>query len=400
MHRVLIVGGGFGGVKAAQELSKCKDVEVRLVDPKSYMEYHAAMYRMVTGRSPMEVCLPYTDLFEGMNVDVQKDSIQTLDFDSKIATGASGSRYSFDSIILAVGSQPAYFGIPGIEEHAHSMQSACSAAALRYQLQELFTAVKSAKPQENTSLFRIAVVGAGATGVELAGELAWYVRDLARKNAVDPSLVTVDLIEAAPRVLPSLSERTSTKALHQLRKLGVHVYVNRSLEREEEGQIILNDMQIQAKTVVWTAGVKAHTLLSSLGFETDKRGRVVVDEHLHVKDKPTVYVIGDGASTKFSGMAQTALRDAVHVAAVISATLQGTLIPHYTSKTPAYAVPVGPKWAAFCFAGWCVFGRLGWMLRRLLDLYVFLSLLPFAKAMKAFRSTNQTEELTKSCPIR
>jgi NADH dehydrogenase len=159
-------------------------------------------------------------------------------------------------------------------------------------------------------------------------------------------------------------------------------------------------MNIKAKTVVWTAGVKAHKLLSTLGLETDKKGRVIVDEHLRAKGKNDVYVVGDAAATKFSGMAQTALQDGAHVADVIVSALQRKTPPAYLPRIPAYAVPVGPGWAAFCVAGWCAFGRLGWFMRRFLDLYVFVSLLPFRKAMTAFRSTNQTEEFTKSCPIR
>lgn len=384
-HSVLIVGGGFGGIKAAQLLSRNKDISVRLIDPKSFMEYHAAVYRLVTGRSAVETCIPYTDLLRGTNVECVKDAVASIDLVAKTANGTSGSQYRYDSLILAVGSETTYFGIKGVQEHAYGIKTVDEALRLKRHINDVFVSVQSVAKEEKTPAMHIVVIGGGASGVELAGELASYTRKLARKHRVDASLITIDLIEAMPRVLPQLPENVSTRTLNRLRNLGVNVLLNRSVIREEADQLFLADMQMTAKTIVWTAGMKANRLASMVsGIETDKRGRAVVDQHLRLAQFPEVYVIGDAAATKYSGMAQTAIADAVYVSKHIVSLLQNKTMQPYTQPAPAYSVPVGPRWAATVYHGMQFFGLVGWFMRRAADLRAFLSLLPVGPAVRAY----------------
>ncbi len=385
MHNVLIVGGGFGGIRAAQLLSKNKKVSVRLIDPKTYMEYHAAVYRLVTGRSATETCIPYSELLRGKNVELVKDSVTTVDLASKTAIGASSSRYQYDSLILAVGSETSYFGIKGIEEHAYGIKTIDEALRLKRHINETFSSLKDTKPDEKAPAMHIVVIGGGASGVELAGELASYTRTLARKHSVDSSLITIDLIEAMPRVLPQLPENVSRKTLSRLRTLGVNVLLNRSVVKEESDQLFLKDMQMTAKTIVWTAGMKANRLASMVpGLSVDKRGRAVVDHSLVATGHKDVYIIGDAAATKYSGMAQTAIADASYVSGAIVAQINGTAARAYVQPAPAYSVPVGPRWAATVYHGAQFFGFIGWMMRRAADFRAFMSLLPFQAAFRAY----------------
>ncbi len=386
MHKVLIVGGGFGGIRAAQLLSRNPGLSVRLIDPKSYMEYHAAVYRLVTGRSATETCIPYSELLKGSNVEFVKDAISAVNLPEKTAMGTSGSRYQYDSLILAVGSETSYFGIKGIEEHAYGIKTVDEALRLKRHINEVFQTIQNAKPEEKTPAMHIAVIGGGASGVELAGELASYTRILARKYSVDASLITIDLIEAMPRVLPQLPEKVSKKTLARLRQLGVNVLLNRSVVREEADQLFLKDMQMTAKTIVWTAGMKANRLASMVpGMTVDKRGRAMVDESMTAVGHNDVYVIGDAASTKYSGMAQTAIADAGYVAKVIQGKLNGEKNSAYVQPAPAYSVPVGPRWAATVYHGVQFFGFVGWFMRRAADFRAFFSLLPLCEAIRAYR---------------
>jgi NADH dehydrogenase len=392
---VLIIGGGFGGVKLAQKLGKKAHLHVRLMDPKSFMEYHAAVYRLTTGRSAMEVWFPYTDLLKGTHVEGVRDTAISIDIQKKIVTGVTGSTYTYDTLVLALGCEASFFGIEGVEQNAFSINSVNQALKLRGHIHDCFTRVSSAKQEDKTPLLHIVVVGGGASGVELAGEFASYTRHVAVLHKVDPSLITIDLIEAMPRVLSTLPQRLSDATLQRLRELGVNVYLNRSVVKETVESLFLKDMQMTTKTVVWTAGLKGNSLLQSVvGLTLDKRGRVIVDDSLHAVGTNDVYAIGDIASTKYSGMAQTALADAAYVAKSITA--KGHVRP-YVQPAPAYAVPVGPNFAVVLYHGMKFSGRIGWILRRAADARAFFAMLQPVDAFKAFVSGFSSQESCEVC---
>ena len=156
------------------------------------------------------------------------------------------------------------------------------------------------------------VIGGGPTGVEMCGELMDYARKLARKHGSDQSMVTVDLIEAAPRLLPTMPADVSDAVYDQMHRRGVNVFLNRTVIKEEVDELFLKDSRIKTNTVIWTAGVITSRLIGKIeGLELDKRGRVVVDQYLQAKGHKHVYVIGDAASTPYSGLAQTADGDEI-----------------------------------------------------------------------------------------
>lgn len=398
-HRVLIVGGGFGGVKAALELANHHDLAVTLVSDKSHFEYHAALYRVVTGRSVLEVCIPLIEIFAGKKTEIIEDEVQSVDRESRSVKGRSGHSYHYDSLILALGSETAYFDIPGLEKLSYGFKSITEALELKNHLHQIMTTCSEQTDQaEKVCSCHIIIVGGGASGVEIAGELAVYVRRLAREHGVDQSLVTVDLIEAAPRLLPGLPESTSRQAAGRLHRLGVNVYVNRALIREEIESVFLKDMEIRTKTVIWTAGIKPNRLYQEIkGLKFDKKGRVLVDQYLRPIGDENVYIIGDAASTEFSGMAQTAITDGALVAENISNQLRHRPLSTYTPVKPVYAIPIGPGWAISMIFGQQISGRLGWWVRRWADLKFFLTILPINKARLAFANGRTICEICNIC---
>ena len=398
--KIVIVGGGFGGVRTALDLSRenLPGAKIILLSNKPHFEYHAGLYRVVTGKSPLEVCIPLNEIFENKNVEVVEDKIVKVDLTRKVLFGESGSKYKFNFLVAALGSETAYFDIPGLKEYSFGFKSITEALRLKNHLHEVFASCEKAPKEEKVCLVHVVVVGAGSSGTELAGELALYTKEMAKNHNIDPSLVTVDLIEVAPRILPSLPEKVSKKVDKHLRSLGVNIFVNRAILKEEIKQVYLHDIEMKVKTVIWTAGVKPNNLYREVkGLEFDSKGRVLVDEYLQAKGQQGVFVIGDAASTLYSGTAQTAISDGKIVGENIYRLIKGKHLVKNTPKKPVTAIPVGTGWAAVVIGPVELYGSLGWSLRRLAGFRFFLTILPFKKALLAFQDGKTICETCSIC---
>lgn len=405
--KIIIVGAGFGGIRTALDLEKKigAKTNITLINDKPHFEYTPALYRIVTGRSPLEVCVPIKEIFEKKKVLFIRDAIVSLNLKENSVTGTSGSKYVYDYLVLALGSETEYFEILGLKERSFGFKTIAEALRLKRHLHETFEECEDiTKAQKNIDQktknlcsTHIVIIGAGPSGVELASELALYCKKLAKKHFVDSSLVTIDLIEAAPRILPLLPENFTKKIEARLRSFGINIYTNREVVREEIEDVYMKDMQLKTKTVIWAAGIRAHSLGErTQNIELSKRKKIMVDEHLRLKNHDNVFVIGDVAETEYSGMAQTALHEARETAKNIIRHMKGkALFPHRT-KRPGYIVPVGPGWAGIVLNSVTLYGKLGWFLRQIADLRFFISILPPKKAWSAF---HEHKTLCESCEI-
>lgn len=400
-HRVLILGGGFVGIAAALGMARrrMKGVHITLVSDRPHFEYHGALYRLVTGTSPLEICMPLREIFAGTDVDVVLDTIEGLDKEKKVATGASGSTYHYDHLVLGLGAETNYFGIPGLKELSFGMKTINDALRLKRHISEVLLTCKTGTKEEQVCATNFAVIGGGPTGIEMAADLIVYARKLAGEYGIDPSLVTVEIIEGAPRLIPTLPEAFSRRLEHHIRGLGVNIFTNRSIEREEIEKVYLKDMELRTKTVIWTAGVMANHLHKDWGLPVDKRGRVEVDEHFRAKGMERIYVGGDAAVAEHWGMAQTAHYHGGHIADAISADIKGLRPPKYHAKAPIYAIPGGPGWAGVLWGKIEVYGSTGWFLRRLVDFIVFNWMLPPKKAWDVFRSGKSICDSCSVCSV-
>lgn len=403
--RIVIVGGGFAGIATAHALLKEHhgQVAITLVAAVPHFVYHPALYRLVTGGQSNEVCIPLSEVFAGTVVEVVHDRILELNRTERTCVGASGTQYDYDDLVLALGSETNYFGIPGLKEFSYGMKSIEEALRLKQHISEVLLTcqVEGMSKADQICAANFVVIGAGATGVEMAGQLIVYARALAKQNGIDPSVVSVELIEGAPKIIPALPAAFTDRIEHHLRGLGINIFLNRTIEREEVEGVYLKDMDMKARTVIWTAGVKANSLYETWKLPVDKRGKVEVDEHLRLKDDQHVFIAGDGAATKYSGWAQTAMADGEHVARVISAEFHGEHLPVHVPKPPANAIPAGPGWAGvtigFLGRDMHFYGRIGWLLRRVADLKTFLEILPFRQAVHAFRNKTNICEACRAC---
>ncbi len=388
--RVVIVGGGFGGIRAALNLVNKTGFEVILISKLPYFEYTAALYRSATGRSQRESAIPLSDFFtKARNINIVQDEIVGLDNDARAITGQSGEVYHYDTLIFAVGSVVNYFGINGLRELSYRVRTVSDALALKRHLHDDLTA-------GHVTERNYVVVGGGATGVELASEFTSYLKKVRLEHGIKTKF-NVDLIEAGPSLLASLPTSFTDKINRRLKRLGVKMYFNTAVKAEDAAAIQLPRGSIKSHTVVWSAGLTNNPFFDKYPklFTTGRGDKVVVNEYLEAL--PNVYIIGDSAATQYSGLAQTAISDANFVTANLMRQSHHRAAVTYKPKRPIYAIPAGHRWAAVLWGRTRFYGYPGWILRRLADLRLYVSFLPLKKALTIWQSGSETDEACATC---
>jgi NADH dehydrogenase len=381
--QITIVGGGFGGVKAALALAENKDTKVTLITDKPDFQYYPGLYSTATGRSHRQSFVPLGQIFAGHdNIHVVMDTITTIDKAAKTITGASGKTYEYKKLILALGSVTTYFGIKGIDQYSYGIKSAAEINRLKQHLVDEFS-----KPNGADKDFLI--VGAGPTGVELAAALGTYLNQLKKHFKQPEPRMRISIIEAGPRVLPRMSEAASALVHTRLKELGVHVELNKKVEEQTADSLIVSGTPIKSHTVVWTSGVANNPFFAANAsqFELSKNGKVIVDDHL--RSGADVYVIGDNAFTKYSGLAQTAMHDALFV----TKHLQKKSKRKYVAKLPPVVVPVGADWAIFEYRKLHIAGKIGAAIREAADVVGYSDILPFGQALGVWRAQKIKEDM-------
>ena len=292
--KVLIVGGGFGGLAAARALARA-DVRVTLVDRRNHHLFQPLLYQVATaGLSPADIAEPIRSLLSDQaNARVLLGEVVAVHADAHEVELADGERLTYDRLILAAGARHGYFGNPQWEQHAPGLKTLGDALDIR---RRILTAFERAERTPDPKLMTFVVVGGGATGVELAGAIA----DIARRvmaddfRNIDTTQARVVLVEGGPRILGAFSAPLPEEARRQLEELGVEVRLEAQVTDVDEDGVSLGEERIEAATVVWAAGVDASPLVRPLG-DTDRSGRVKVGPDLTVPGHPHVYVIGDAA---------------------------------------------------------------------------------------------------------
>lgn len=380
--QITIVGGGFGGVKAALTLSKKKNALITLITDKPDFQYYPALYGTATGKSHRQSWIPLGEIFAGHdNVEVVIDSVTQIDKAAKTITTSSGTTHTYKKLILSLGSVTTYFGIPGLNDYAYGIKSHDEITRLKQHLLEEFSKANGADKD-------FLIVGAGPTGVELASALGTYLKHLKKRYRQHEPRITISIIEAASRVLPRMSEKASSLVAERLKKLHVHVELNKKVEEETADSLIVNGKPIKSHTVIWTSGVANNPFFSKNAnqFELAKNGKVVVDAYL--RSSQDVYVIGDNAFTQWCGLAQTALYDGIFVAEHIL----GKSKKKYVAKLPPVVVPIGEHWAIFEYKNIRFGGRLGSLIRSAADFVGYYDILPFSQALGVWRAQKIKEE--------
>ena len=338
---VVIIGGGFGGLRAAQALKSAR-VDVTLIDRRNYHLFQPLLYQVATGSlSPGEIAAPLRSVFSRQkNTRVLLGEVVDLDPVTKRVMLADGASIEYDSLIVAAGSQTFYYGHDAWREWAPGMKSIEEATNIRHKILYAFeVAERLSDPVQRRAWLTFVIVGAGATGVELAGAIGEIARQTLKNDfrSIRPEEAEIILLDGAPRVLPPFPDDLAQKAQRSLEKLGVEVKTGvmvKDVDREGVTIETHNGTQrLNARTVIWAGGVTVsplgRTVAKRTNAETDKGGRIKVNPDLTVPNYPNIYVIGDLALLQdangkaLPGVAQVAMQQGTYAAKAIVRKLQG-----------------------------------------------------------------------------
>ncbi len=330
--KVVIVGGGFGGLKAAEALARLP-VDITVIDRKNHHTFQPLLYQVATaGLSPAEIAAPIRGILaRHKNVEVLLGEVSGFDLERRKVL-VDGFELPYDYLVVAAGAMHAYFGHDAWEPLAPGLKTIEDALEIRrrillaYELAEREAALTGMHRPLN-----FVVVGAGPTGVELAGTLAEIARRSLAENFrnIDPTKTRVLLVEAGPSILSSYPEDLRLSAVSQLQHLGVEVQTNSVVTDVRSGQVRIGEQALPAEVVLWAAGVAASPLGRALGAPTDRNGRVMVEPDLSVPGHPEVFVIGDLAAMNdehgkpLPGVAPVAMQQGTFVGRQIKADLEG-----------------------------------------------------------------------------
>ncbi len=385
-HQVVIVGGGFGGVKSALRLAEDGRFHITLISDSDSFDFHPALYRTATGGKRKISSIPLSEVFNEKRITIVRDKAVSIDRKIHSLKTKNGQIFSYDALILSIGLVTNYFGINGLSELSYSMKSLEEAEEIKNHLhKQLF--------DDHRPDLSYVIIGGGPTGVELAGALPAYLKQICIRHGLKPREFHIDLVEAAPRLLPNLPKDLSAKVTRRLRKLDIKLYLKTPAQAQTIDSLIINGKPIRSHTVIWTAGVANNPFFTENQFQLASNKKVRVDQYLQAE--PGIYVIGDSADTPYSGMAQTALHDAVTVTNNLIRLADKKLPLPYAAKKPIYITPVGKYWAAVLWGNIRLYGKIGWILRRLADLIAYHDFQPWLIATKRWLSEDDEEE---SCP--
>lgn len=331
--KVVIIGGGFGGLEAAKELAN-EAVEVALVDRKNHHTFQPLLYQVATAvLSPGEIASPIRRiLHRAKNIEVILGEAVDFDLTKNTVRLLDGSEIAFDYLILAAGARHSYFGNDDWEKHAPGLKTLEDAVEIRrrvllaFELAEREAYLTGVKKHLN-----FVVIGGGATGVEVAGAIAGIARTALAKdfNLIDTKRALVQLFEGGDRILNAFSPDLSAKAKEDLESLGVEVYLNSFVTDVEDGRVKVGEKWVACDVAVWATGVAASSLGKKLGAETDKAGRVFVNKDLTIPNHKNIFVIGDMVNLTqedgkpVPGVAPAAMQMAETAAANILRDLEG-----------------------------------------------------------------------------
>jgi NADH dehydrogenase len=379
-HRIVILGGGFGGLYAAKALGGKKDAEVTLVDRRNFHLFQPLLYQVATGElSPADVAFPLRAVLNDQhNIRVVLGEAIDIDPANRTLLLSDGASEPYDTLIIATGARNHYFGNDAWMEFAPGLKSIEDATRMRHRILYAFEAAERATdPEEHRAWLTFVVVGAGPTGVELAGALGEIANDALKDDfhRIKPEEARILLVDNSPRVLGTFPSDLSQKAEQALIKLGVRSLLDAKVTCIDERGVTLQtehgDEHIHSYTVLWAAGVTASTfsrvVAEKTGVQLDRGGRIPVDEYCKIPGRPEIFVIGDVAQKTGSdgkplpGVAPVAMQQGKYVAKSILKRIRNQPVKpfHYFDK--GTLAVIGRASAVAQFDKLHIHGLLAWL---------------------------------------
>lgn len=399
MKRIFVVGGGYAGVKTAltlhKKLRRNPDVEITLVDRSEHHTLLTELHEVAGNRvDDTSVLVPLRKIFQYTKVKLIKDDISHVEL-SENRLFSSTAEYEYDYLVLAGGSRPTFFGVPGVEEHAFTLWSHADAVRIRDHIRKQFLmASQTTDLQCRRQMLTLAVCGGGFTGVELIGELARWQKELCREYGIASGEVNLILVEATDKILTVLPDKLVLKSMHYLQRLGVEVMLNSPIVEVGATAITLKSGQlIPTNTLIWAAGVEAGELSGKTGLELEKRERVQVNEYQQTEVE-NVYCIGDMASG-LPALVEAALQTAETAALNIVADIEGTEKRPIDPRFHGVMVSIGRWWGVADLMGVHLTGILAIIMKHLVNLHYLFDIGGFELCIKYIKHEFFRESLSR-----
>lgn len=388
VKKIVILGTGYAGVHAAKLLhkkfKKDENVEVTLIGKDPYHTLMTELHEVAGGRVEAEsVQVSLKRIFSAKKVDVVLDEIKTIDFDKRILS-SENSTYEYDYLILGTGSEPAFFGVPGVQENGFTIWSLEDALKIREHVENMFRkASKERNAEKRRRLLSFVVAGAGFTGVETIGELVEWKKKLCRNYDIDEKEVRLVLVEALDKILPILNDNLIAKSERYLTKHGVEVLKSSPITNVDKNFINLkNGSQIETNTLIWTCGVQASKFAANLGLKTSRAGRIQTNEYMQSVDYKNVYVVGDNSYLEEDGkglpqIVETALQTAETAVHNIVAQMENKEKKAHKSNYHGLMVSIGSRYGVATLAGMSLSGFFAIAMKHLVNLHYLFGVAGF-----------------------
>jgi NADH dehydrogenase len=355
--RVVVIGGGYAGLHAAKRLNSTlggqSNVELVLIDKSTLHVRLTEIHEVAGGRIESDAVVNLIPAYAGKHVNFIQDTVENIDFKQKLISTKGKQTIKYSHLILALGSQPEFFGISGMKENAFTLWSLEDAETIREHILEMFKKADAEKDAETRKQMLTFVVGGGGfTGVELVGEIALWVERLCQKHSIDKKDVSLYIIEAMPTILPNLRASLVVKARRFMEGKGIKILTNSPIvEVSEDGLKLKSGETIKTKTLIWSGGVQANEFCGKLGLELGKRNRIKVNEYLQVPDYPEVYAIGDCCwfitqdGKPLPALVEAGMQAADCAADNVTAQIKGGTVKKFKPNLHGVMVSIGDKYA-------------------------------------------------------
>lgn len=367
--KVVIIGGGFGGLSAAKAL-KNADVDITLIDKTNHHLFQPLLYQVATAAlSPADIAAPIRSILRNQkNIKVILAEVEKIDPKNRKII-LEGEEHNYDYLIIAVGSKHSYFGKDDWEKFAPGLKTLDDALFLRERILLSFEkAEKLDDMNEIKKYLTFVIVGGGPTGVELAGAISEIARKTMLKDFrnIDTSKSNIILIEATDRIINQFDPKLSKRAKKDLENLGVKVFLNSLVTAIDENGVFINNELIETKNVIWAAGNKVSGILKNLNAEYDKSGRVIVEPDCSIKNHPEIFVIGDAALSKVDekilpAIAPVAIQQGKYVAKIISKWGSKDSRPHFKYFDKGIMATIGKAKAVMQIGNFKASGLFAWL---------------------------------------
>ncbi len=378
---IVILGAGYGGVHTAKILSKKykknNDIEITLIDRNPIHTLMTELHEVAGGRvEPDSVQVDLRKIFHGSKVNIITEEVKNVDINKQVLV-TEFSEYKYDYLILGTGSEPTYFGIPGVQEHGFSLWSLDNAIKIRNHIKNMFKlASKERNEQKRQAMLTFAVAGAGFTGIEMVGELIEWKKKLCKEYNVDQSDVKLMVVEALGNILNILDDKMALKAEKYMIKHKVEILKNSAITEVTPNDVTLKDgRKISTKTLIWTCGVQGNSFCANIGVTLTNRCRINANEFMQALNKENVYVVGDaafieeGASKGLPQIVEAALQTADTAAHNIVADIEKTAKKPFKSNYHGFMVSIGSHYAVADVGGMKLTGIFATAMKHLVNLH-------------------------------